>query len=259
MDGNAEIYVLLLGGVLILVVVIFFQFIRDLKKEKIMRENQWLLELTEIQKNSYERELKQYDKIRKIEHDMKNQLIGLQYFLERYEIEKAQEYLKEILTEMSGEKTAKKSIFSNQTETLKSAWEAIIELKTSEAIAKGIAVEKKIIASPASNINPIDLCAVLGNLLDNAIEAEEKNKIRRELSIEIQEYSSFFCVYIRNWLDDDLKANAAELISQKDDKLLHGIGLCSTREIIKKYDGKMEIKISGNYFCTKAIFLTRKM
>lgn len=264
-EANTGIYVIFLGGIFTFTVVIVILFIRDLAAEKKMRETKLLLKLYEMQRSSLKNEIRHYERIRKIQHDIKNQLLGIRYFLKNGELEKASDYVDELLNDLLFGKNEEQVNLSEYTmpQTAESfsgsLWESLIEMKLLEADRKGIMTDKKIMAVSSLDIDPVDLCTILGNLLDNAIEAEERNDSRRELSIEIQGYTSFFCIFVKNWVDEGRRNEVQKLISYKEDSELHGIGLHNVRDAVGKYKGKFEMGIEDGYFCTKIILITTKV
>lgn len=99
-------------------------------------------------------------------------------------------------------------------------------------------------------VSNTDLYTMIGNILDNAIEAvlRIKDKEKRILSVEVaykNTLSSFRC---DNYFEGDLAFKGKGLMTTKEDKVNHGFGLRSIETIAKKYGGQMKISAEDNIF-----------
>ena len=96
-----------------------------------------------------------------------------------------------------------------------------------------------------------DLCTVIGNLIDNAIEAELRENEYREIEI-----SSFWngeeCVFrIGNFVSKSVLDNNEELQTVKADKVSHGLGTQIIRNLMKKNKGICDYYEEGEmFYCT---------
>lgn len=106
-------------------------------------------------------------------------------------------------------------------------------------------------------IDDMDLIVLMGNLLDNAIEAEKKYEKKEGggilCSIRLAREGRHLLIQIENSYQEqgnkrNFKKGVTERIGQK-----HGIGLGSVRRIVKKYGGIMECKKSGGRYLVKVI------
>lgn len=245
-SGNVEIFVALLLGILVLSMIIIFLYIHVMKKYEKQRENELLLKMMKVQQSSFRKELESFDKLRKIEHDMKNYLLGIKYYMEKGELNTGVEYLNEVLKRLS-ESGNRTSIVGNM-ETL---WETMIAMKFSEASELGIVTKQNILPGRYEMINPLDLCVILGNLLDNAIEAEVRNREKKEIEVVMKEHHHVVLIKVANWLDENQIEDAKALISRKETPLMHGLGISNVTETVKRYRGRLETEIAGNYFVAK--------
>lgn len=86
----------------------------------------------------------------------------------------------------------------------------------------------------------VDLCAVLTNLLDNAIES---CKLSKQKKIEISFYnknSAFVVISMKNSCDTAPLIINHQFITTKKEKANHGIGMLSIQKSISQYDGEMD-------------------
>ena len=96
-----------------------------------------------------------------------------------------------------------------------------------------------------------DLYSLLGNILDNSIEAvaqiEDSNK--RVISFKVFEKSGMAFVSTENYYEGQIKMNRDNLpYTSKKDKRDHGYGMKSIKMIIGKYDGSLNIDAKDNIF-----------
>ena len=81
-----------------------------------------------------------------------------------------------------------------------------------------------------------DLVAILGNLLDNALESAEKSE-NREITISTDYRNTYDVLIITNSCDNAPKTSNNHLLTTKSDKKIHGVGLKSVIKTLKKYNG----------------------
>ena len=121
--------------------------------------------------------------------------------------------------------------------------DAVIAPFVLEAESKNIKVQFKGRVSVDVAIDMFDMCTIISNLLNNAIEACEKiQEDKRIIEFEIAGYNSQIFISVRNSYDMESIINQKQkFITTKEDKLNHGIGLENVRRTVKKYDGDMRI------------------
>ena len=112
------------------------------------------------------------------------------------------------------------------------------------------------IESDFSVFDELDICILLSNLLDNAIEASmlvESPKI--ELSITNN--GNYLCILVRNRIENSVLNENSNLRTTKKDTAAHGFGIYSISQIVEKYDGIKNIYEKNGYFAFD-IWLKRK-
>lgn len=97
-----------------------------------------------------------------------------------------------------------------------------------------------------------DINIIIGNLLENAIEAAIQTE-EKTLDVFIEFKQGVLKVEIKNSFNGEIKENQKGFITTKKRKELHGIGLQSVKKIVEKYRGALTISISENIFCVKLI------
>ena len=85
-------------------------------------------------------------------------------------------------------------------------------------------------------VDDIDLVAILGNLMDNAMTAADQSAGKR-ISLETTKRNGYSIVIVTNSCDTAPVINGQQLVSSKTDKWFHGFGLKSVAKTLKKYGG----------------------
>lgn len=105
-------------------------------------------------------------------------------------------------------------------------------------------------AVPMNFLSPTDICVILGNTLDNAIEACEKLQTQEEsvISVNCNCNSGFMFLTITNPICGKIDIQNNHISTTKENKTLHGFGLYSLQSIVKKYSGNIELSATDNEF-----------
>ena len=130
--------------------------------------------------------------------------------------------------------------------------DAVLNSKISIAKTKEIDINAKAIVPKDLNIQPIDLCVIIGNLVDNAIEAclKQENKDERFIRIYIDIHKEMFYIYVSNSVGGDIKKSGRSYISTKD-SAAHGFGLMRIDKIVEKYKGFIDRQNEPGVFATE--------
>ena len=125
----------------------------------------------------------------------------------------------------------------------------LIEQKRVQAEKERIAFDIEIVPIEEWLFTDNDTCSLLGNLLDNAIDAckrIEQNDKWILLQIEIQK--NFLFIKISNSIDEMPVMKTGIPVSTKQNKKRHGYGLKSVERIVNKYNGVITFRIEQNIF-----------
>jgi len=173
-------------------------------------------------------------------HDMKNHMTVISEFLSQEDIESATGYLKDINKEISANSS---KIITGNVEI-----DSILNYKVSQADKNGININIKSNIPKKLNIATFDLNIVLGNLLDNAIEATINGKSNRDIDISIKLEKGIVYIKTQNYTDKKPKMRNGVVVTSKKDKEHHGYGLKNVRNTVKKYDGDISLSYDDNVF-----------
>ena len=106
----------------------------------------------------------------------------------------------------------------------------------------------------------LDLCAIVGNAVDNAIEACERmsEQAQREIELRILQTDAFLAFKFENTYSGELRSEHGRLLTSKADAEHHGIGLDSIRYSTKKYGGEVTIDTTPERFTLKVLIPTEE-
>lgn len=106
-------------------------------------------------------------------------------------------------------------------------------------------------------MNPMDLYVLLGNALDNAIEAVRKIKEeeKRVISMRVYAKDELIILQIENTCTEDVNLpEDGNPATTKADRNYHGYGIGSIRKIVEKYNGSLSLRVDGQMFILTAVF-----
>ncbi len=104
---------------------------------------------------------------------------------------------------------------------------------------RGISFEYDVKVCNLTQLEDIDLVAILGNLMDNAVTASEQSS-EKYISLSTVYRNRYSVIIVSNSCDTPPKQSGDRLISTKPETGLHGFGLKSVAKAINKYDGDFE-------------------
>ena len=96
----------------------------------------------------------------------------------------------------------------------------------------------------------MDISALFGNMLDNAIESVEKldDKEKRLIHLSVAEQKSFLRIRVENYTEEKILFRNGMPVTTKKDKHLHGFGMKSIQSTVRKYGGSVTAGVRDNWF-----------
>lgn len=185
---------------------------------------------------------KNYEEMKTIRHDINNQCSYMQLMLSEKRYEELNKYFKNLYNEIS--KPVNFIDCGNRNIS------AILNLEIAKAQTEGVKIDTKIIVPPQFPFSDSDICSLLTNILDNAIEACVRNKIENPIiQAEIIQRQEYLFIYVTNPILGNLpQKNTTGFESSKKEKHLHGYGTKIIDKIAKKYNGQVKYSIKNNNF-----------
>ena len=170
--------------------------------------------------------------MKKIRHDISKYLEVATELLHEGKTEKAFIYINEL-------KTGKiDNIFKTIT-TTSDVVNSVLNLKYAVCRKKSIRFTYQI-TGDFSEYSEIDISILLENLLDNAIESSEKSD-NPFINITITNSKAYLVIIVRNSVKSSVLLNNPNLVTDKPDKNIHGLGFQTIMDIVNKYNGMINL------------------
>jgi len=181
-----------------------------------------------------------HEHIRQISHDFKQQVDVL------YRLCNEKHY-DELLYNLSKLSKHHNSLLIVKTGNL--MLDTILSSKKEDAVKQGVEFELKLNVQPMLHYITMDICILLGNAIDNAIEAcARSHSNKKSIEMELTADSSRFLFHMKNNIGELPQKEGEFLKTQKADTLRHGIGLQSIKQICKRLDGDMTYEYDNMKF-----------
>ena len=204
-------------------------------------EKKFILKMSLDRKIHDEEILDMYAEMIGWKHDFKNHISMILGLLEIGTKEDAISYINEINSSIS---QLDKNIYTDNM-----AINSILISKMKIAEEKGIKIGLDLKMNTEIKISNIDICVILGNLLDNSIEACSLSKGYRYINLKIVSEVSRLIIKISNNTNGYLNEVNGKFLTTKNNGI-HGIGLIQVDSIVKKYNGYINRKHENNIFTT---------
>lgn len=126
--------------------------------------------------------------------------------------------------------------------------DSVLNFKLQQAIDKNIEIKLKMAIPNEIEIKSFDIAIILGNLIDNAIDAVCKLSEGRYIDIKIKYNSGRILIEISNPYNGEITKEKGNFITTHKDKSNHGIGISNVKGVVKKYKGDMNIIFDNEKF-----------
>lgn len=191
----------------------------------------------------YEELCRYQNEIRTFRHDIKNKLLSVSGLLADGQIEKAIDAVK-------GEADFLDEANNGIINSGNPAIDAVLQSKLTTADKKGIKLDFSVKLSGEINVDLLELGVLIGNALDNAIEATEniEDSTDKTIFASIITMGGRIVVSVENPVKAEI--DTKRISTAKSDKINHGYGLKSIKTIAQKYDGDVFVSCEGNIFTT---------
>lgn len=220
--------------------LIYYMVIRlsnELSKNlELEKKNHYL----DIEKLEYQILEERIEDARRARHDMRHHFIMMSDYLEAGDYEKLREYMSEYRKSVSDEGPI---VFCPH-RTINGILIYFARLSNEQEID----FEAQVSIPDKLNIPDIDISVLLGNLLENAIDAcVSQTSGKRKISIRGNADKNSLFFTLDNTCDNEVKQNKkGQFISTKKDG--SGIGIESVKNIVERYDGVFTAEKKGNMF-----------
>lgn len=229
--------------ILSMVVIILLSWGRNIKKKD--DEQLRILKIkTEMWEEGYQKLLQLQEERRIQQHDMIHHLCMIREMLAAGKNDELQKYVEKLTGDL---KMNKEKYITNH-----KFLDLVLNRKFHEAEEAKIQVEFSADDMSSLQLNSTDICALFCNLLENAIEANEKRKQgeRKWLRLKCVKDGDMLIILQSNLYGGSIPRieDGRFLETTKTDKRLHGCGLRSIQQVLDKYNGYMKLSVNDNIF-----------
>ncbi len=181
-------------------------------------------------------------------HDMKHQLQPVELYLCEQAPDKALCYVREMLGNL------------NESQERLHQWtghplfDSILNQKADQARKLGINVFIQT-ALLHTGLPDRDLSVLLGNLLENAVEAAAQCPGEKRMDVYLEQKGNMLMLRVKNTLAHPPVESHGRFETTKPDKSSHGWGLESVRAVAQKYGGQLKLWYDAHIFEAKVILL----
>ncbi len=194
------------------------------------------------QKQHYEELYKHENEMSKFRHNTKTILLSLIGLIKAGESEKALEVMEKNVGVLSGG-----AVVNSRNPVV----DALLQAKSNLARENGIELSHIIRIEEPIEIDEIELGIIIGNALDNAIEATQKitENERKRIDFRMMSLSSLIAITVENPIEENI--DTGNLSTTKSDKALHGYGVQSIKSIAERYGGSAEFECKDRKFLAR--------
>ncbi len=235
------VYMWLIFSMVLFMNVLFLYILHQRRMEQeVIKLKQ---EQAELLEKDYKTLNQAYEINAKLFHDFHNHIGALQQMLAHEKYEEAVDYLDALQEPVKG--------MTNTVWTGDDTVDYLINSKMTTAGECGITFTAEVEFPRNTNIQGVDLCAIIGNLIDNALDATKQNEKEedRKISLTIRRIHQMLVIKVENPYTVPIEQKeTGELQTTKKQEGLHGWGLKSAKTAAEKYDGMVRTTCEDNIF-----------
>ena len=241
MEMRHEQLIILLIGYLTVSLILLFVFDRSMRNTEYKYKVVLLNKQLAFQEDSIHELKDNHLEIRKIWHDVSNNLNNIAILTRNGKLKESTELIESYTKTINDIKIKINSgnVFVD----------ALVSKKLRTCKENNIAFRYDILLSEKLLIDDVALTIILENGLNNAIEACLKEpEEEREITLKIKMANGYIFINIQNPTGANPKIVGGRVETTKKDKTRHGLGLQTVRSIAERYDGELKV------YCENGIF-----
>lgn len=235
---TAEIFIIRtlvdLGGLTML-----YAYHGQLQALQVKSEMEHLQDMLHMHYTNYRLSEESIAMVNKKYHDLKHQIRLLRSELQATE---KLDYLDQMEQEIK--------TYEAQNKTGNRVLDTILTTKSLQCQSQGISLTCVADGALLDFMNPMDLSALFGNALDNAIESVSKisDPEKRLIHVSVVKQKNFLRIRVENCYEGEIKFKGGVPVTTKEDTRYHGFGLKSMQQTVEKYNGSMTIQAKDGWF-----------
>lgn len=198
-----------------------------------------LQNILETQYKNYQLSQESMELVNQKYHDLKHQIAILKM---EADSEKAKKYLNQMEEEIQ--------FYEAQNKTGNHVLDAVLTSKSLYCQKHGIRLTCVVDGQLLNFMADMDISALFGNMLDNAMESVQKleDPEKRLIHLSVAKQKQFLRIRIENYCEENLVFQNGLPVTTKKDRRLHGYGMKSIESTVKKYGGSVKAGIRERWF-----------
>lgn len=230
------------GGIAALIFILLEYLLQRIMKRE---EDKTIIYQNKLMKQQMDEIENIYMTMRGWRHDYHNHLQSLKGYLSLNKVDQMKNYLNELETDLDSIDT----LYHSGNLQL----DSILNAKLAIAEKGQIRIHCDASIPPQLHVSDLDLCVILGNLLDNAIEScrKIKNPDERFIRVYIGILKKQLYISITNATSETVKQRTNHYFTMKRGD--HGHGLKRVDQVVKKYDGYLNRQNEPGVFATEIV------
>ena len=225
-------------------IAVLYAYHIQVKEIQIRFEKDTLRNIMEMQYKNYQLSKENIDMVNQKYHDLKHQINLLK--TQAY-VGKSTSYLEKMEHEIR--------VYETQNKTGNQILDAVLTNKAMICQNKEIELKFIVDGEALSFMEDMDVSALFGNMLDNAIESTEKQqeKQKRLIWLYVTKEKQFVRIRTENYCDEKIRFKNGMPVTTKKDRRLHGYGMKSIKSTVEKYHGSVVAAQENNWFELKIL------
>ena len=225
-------------------IAVLYAYHVQVKEIQIRFEKETLHNIMEMQYKNYQLSKENIDMVNQKYHDLKHQINLLK--TQAY-VGKSTSYLEKMEREIR--------VYETQNKTGNQILDAVLTNKAMICQNKEIELKFIVDGGALSFMEDMDVSALFGNMLDNAIESAEKQqeKQKRLIWLYVTKEKQFVRIRTENYCDEKVRFKNGMPVTTKKDRRLHGYGMKSIKSTVEKYHGSVVAAQENNWFELKIL------
>lgn len=238
-------------GILYIAVIFFVileEAIHKTEENKLMQ-----LEKTfyDMEKKHYQVMLGQREEVNHMIHDMKNMMLSVEMHLNAQDVEGAIEIVRALRHDVDG---------GNVIKTGNRQIDILINSKRERMVSLGIELETDVRIGELLTLDSVEMCVLLGNALDNAIESCERCQgDHRKIFMKMQTLNEHLAIAIKNSANPKCirYQNGEWLSSKRGEKT--GFGIKSMKRVVEDFGGNLIPELAKDWFTLDIVIPIEKI
>lgn len=225
-------------------IAVLYAYHVQVKEIQIRFEKDTLHNIMEMQYKNYQLSKENIDMVNQKYHDLKHQINLLK--TQAY-VGKSTSYLEKMEREIR--------VYETQNKTGNQILDAVLTNKAMICQNKEIELKFIVDGGALSFMEDMDVSALFGNMLDNAIESAEKQqeKQKRLIWLYVTKEKQFVRIRTENYCDEKIRFKNGMPVTTKKDRRFHGYGMKSIKSTVEKYHGSVVAAQENNWFELKIL------